>query len=213
MIVLGIDPATGASSPTGAAAFDSSDMSILFTREITTSQRDNEHRKLAKLSLEVSGVYDEIADRSDVVVGCESFVMVGKTGQLLQRLIGSYISRIPLAWHFEQVSNTSMKRVVSGSGEGDKLDVALGCEFFFRNSPVAKSYIQALIKDQRWDRTDAVGIAVAAFIQCGLLIGDKSDAALINSFCSSTPELKAHVAARRLELNIPKVDKVRRRGK
>jgi Holliday junction resolvasome RuvABC endonuclease subunit len=201
MTILGVDPGTGASSPTGLAAINPRAFQIYWTKEVTTEQDSCEHHKLYDLSAQVKFEIEKLEQDEDFVVACETFVLKGKSGQLLHRLIGAYICQVEPNNHVEYIFNTTMKKLVSGSGSGDKVDIALGCQYYFRSNPTAVSYLSALIKDQRYDRTDAIGLAIGAFIQLAYLRNNRTDIKIAENF--DTPARAAYIDDQRARLNIP----------
>jgi Holliday junction resolvasome RuvABC endonuclease subunit len=211
VIIFSIDPATGATSPMGLAAIDFNALKLIYTREITTKQDATLHHKLVDLTEQVQLTFEELVrayPNEEIVVASEVFVMKGKSGEILQRLIGACMSDVPTQYHFEEVVNTTMKKLVCGRGDGDKLDVALGCQYFFLANPKSYGYLAELIKNQAWDRTDAIAIGIAAFIQLAYANDSYKDIEQIKLY--STDARKLWISERRAALGIAPKSKKRK---
>lgn len=167
MLVFSIDPGTGKSSPTAVTFFDPLSKKIAFTR-IITSEMELQHHRL----FELKELYEKwlqyavkMRPREQFLVASETFVMRGKGGETLQRLIGVYEAATPTSMYWRTVYNTTVKRLVGGRGDSDKLDVALGVRYFFQELESSRKYVDDLIADKEWDRTDALAIGISAWIQ------------------------------------------------
>ena len=163
MLVIGIDPGTGRSSPTGIAVYHSETRKIVYTARITT-EFTLEHHVIKDLADKLGKHLKYATKLREVqfLVGCETFVIKGKAGQILQRLIGAFLTRIPFNWTFISVFNTTMKRIVGGHGKAEKIQVAEELLKQFAKCPYSVNYIKDLIDMKRWDETDALGIALCA---------------------------------------------------
>ena len=183
MLVFSIDPGTGASSPTAIAAFDPMTKQISFTRNLWTEMK-GQHHVLHDLTSQMRAWYRKLRAlrKTPIMVVSETFVMRGKGGETLQRLIGAYESACPLDYWWRTVYNTAVKKHVSGNGDGDKLYVALGVKYFFMENEASKKYVEELIMDEEWDRTDALAIGIAGWIQEQYLTDDPNN---------PTPEMAA----------------------
>ena len=58
-----------------------------------------------------------------------------------------------------QIQNTSVKRLVGGTGTADKLQVAKGVQAYFKGSTTIEKYI----KEENWDILDAAAIAISGY--------------------------------------------------
>jgi Holliday junction resolvasome RuvABC endonuclease subunit len=166
-LVVAIDPATGASSPTGLAIFNSETRAIIMSCNVTTSEQ-SAHGKLRDLSNQMEQFYRYAATLNvrPILVASETFMMMNKRiSDILQRLIGAYMSRIPDGFCFETVHNTTIKKLVTGRGQADKMEVALGVLYYFKDVPQSGAHILDLITKEQWDRTDAFAIGIAALYQ------------------------------------------------
>lgn len=171
MKIIGIDPGTGKSSPTGFCIIDPEIKQIYyaFTMAPAPTSKILHHRlvDLTKiLSTWLTQVQEEILGEQEKALVCiENFVMRGKGGETLQRLIGAYVSATPMSFELREVHNISMKKLVSGSGDGDKLDVAKGLLRWFKGNNESIKRLQELIDDEEWDVLDSLGLAVGGYMQ------------------------------------------------
>lgn len=158
MIHIGVDPGTGITSPTAIAAVDVSNKRILLVQEI----RPIHSNYLRSISMQVETVVEFLRREhcdAEFTIAVETFVMYGKPGQMLQRLIGAILSRVTEACVYKEVYNTTIKKVVAGHGRADKLDVGNGVALFFRGRPDEPQVLD-YIKNKEWDKLDAIAIAI-----------------------------------------------------
>ena len=173
MIVVGLDPGLGVKSPTGFVAFDMSDYSILLYKNLWTQKSFKQlHFKLADLS---NKLYEELETLSRLqapgeraLFATEYFVMKGKGGQSLQRLVGAYYSVLPSYYDVIEVQNTGVKQVIGGTGKGDKRAVAEGVHSWLlgKNKESAK-IVWNLINEESWDILDAMAIGITGYLKAG----------------------------------------------
>ncbi len=183
-LLLAIDPGTGSSSPTGIAVIDLSNKTLVMTaaiwpdssskrqlpshlqRPVTTlTKTEREELRKFKAVIRTKEICEQTLDliKDDITyVAIESFVMYGQSGETLQRFIGAMLTRIPDHIDMIEVGNTNMKKYVSGTGKGDKGDVARGLLKYFAHSITSIDQINQLIATQEWDRVDAIGIGITA---------------------------------------------------
>jgi Holliday junction resolvasome RuvABC endonuclease subunit len=98
-----------------------------------------------------------VAENVDKVF-IESFVMRGKGGETLARLTGALISTVPDKAQFKEVQNTSVKKIIGGSGSDDKKVVA---NALLKLYPNQVDLIQNLIDAEDYDALDALAIVTA----------------------------------------------------
>lgn len=162
-IVIAIDPGTGRTSPTGFVAFDPDLRMILHHQRVTSTHKDTRHR-IKDIFEQVSTAISAIDPDLEANVFCESFVMRGKGGETLARLTGAFMVAVPYEISFEFVQNTTVKRIVGGSGKADKAAVAKGVYLWFENAPLeTRAKIEQLIEDEEWDVLDALAIGIAGW--------------------------------------------------
>lgn len=166
-IVVCLDPGTGVKSPTGFAAFDSKTNEILWAIQRGSAFKPLRHRiRDISDAIEETMLDLEIAIEQDRDVLCciESFVMKGKGGETLQRLIGSLMGRVPYRWEFIEVPNTTVKKVLGGHGHAEKAEVAKGVFAYFSTNKKSKDLIeQLIIRGDQWDVLDAFAIGIVGF--------------------------------------------------
>lgn len=173
-LVIGIDPGTGVNSPMGFAAFTPSNMEIIHVDEFWTEHKKLEHR-IRDISDQFNGVMEKLAAQTGDELFIEYFVMRGKGGETLQRMIGSIMGRTPYEVEIDHVQNTSVKLIVGGDGKADKVDVARGLRDFFSKSPKSKAVVQELINNEKWDQLDALAIGLAGWHRSQLRQVKKKD--------------------------------------
>jgi Holliday junction resolvasome RuvABC endonuclease subunit len=156
--VIGIDPG----STTGVAIFDTDTKSIELA-ELYEAIHDDYDDKIRWLS---DAVKECIDDTKNIELICiETFVMRGKGGQQLQKLIGGYISATPDGVPVRHVFNTTVKKLVGGKGNDDKEAVANGVLTYFSSNVESKRKILKIISKEQWDLTDAFAIGIAGWMQ------------------------------------------------
>ena len=160
-LVIGIDPGTGVSSPMGFALIEPETKQILFTAEFWTKYKKLEHR-IRDISEQFEAVLTGAVLEEGDAIFIEYFVMRGKGGETLQRMIGSIMGRTPYDLQLDHVQNTSVKLIVGGAGTADKVDVARGLRDYFNKEP-ARKFVQALINKEQWDQLDALAIGLAGW--------------------------------------------------
>lgn len=165
-LVIGIDPATGSTSDTGFSVFDTDTLDILYADKILTSKRLLHHR-----IKEISDVLDltlhdiDAANPDKEIVVCiESFVIRGKGGESLQRIIGSFMGRVPYRFELTHAQNTTVKVALAGHGHADKMSVAVGLRDMFKeHNKKSGEVIEGLILKREFDILDSLAIGVAGW--------------------------------------------------
>jgi len=161
-IIVSIDPGSGISSPTGLTVFDPHTKDILYASNITTKFKLLSHR-IKDITDKVYEIFKEIEDSStgrEIVVTIESFVMRGKGGETLQRLIGGFLAKTPYMFRVEHVQNSTIKKVLAGHGHADKNSVAAGTLDFFASNKDSVDLIKRLLSKQELDILDSLAIGV-----------------------------------------------------
>lgn len=158
--LVGIDPGTGVSSPTGIAIFDT-DGNIEFTGTIACNYKDANKRLryIADQLKHLTNDYKEID-----LVCIETFVMRGKGGQTLQRMIGAAIATVKHETPIQEVFNTTVKRIVGLTGKAGKFEVGNGVlNWFLTKNEKSSNSIVELIADEQWDILDAFAIGISGY--------------------------------------------------
>lgn len=153
MTIMGIDPGTGLSSPAAMFVYDSNSFRIIHYEKFTSKKKDATCR-IREIALNIA---DRISYFKPDLFCIENFVMRGKGGETLQRFIGSLIPFTKEEIPFLQIQNTTVKKVVGGSGKAEKLQVAEGVLEYFTGSLTIKK----LLEEEQWDILDAAAIAIS----------------------------------------------------
>lgn len=168
VFVIGIDPGSGVSSPTGLTIVEATSKEILLARNVYTKYKDLPHR-IKDISDQIQADIDQflvnVPKEAIVIVCIESFVMRGKGGETLQRLIGSFLGRIPYHIPVEHIANTRVKLALAGHGHAEKEDVAKGVLTFFKSNKNACETIIKLTNAKEADILDSLAIGVAGWLQ------------------------------------------------
>jgi len=164
-IIIGIDPGTGISSPTGFAVVNTTTREILYAGNITTNRKELAHRIKQISDIFEKTVLDIAATYPDATITCyiEQFVMRGKGGETLQRLVGSLLGRIPYDLGVEYIQNSTVKSVIAGHGQADKVSVARGLEGHFLTNAESHGLIKELVIKGEFDILDALAIGVTGW--------------------------------------------------
>lgn len=158
--IVGIDPGTGVSSPTGIAIFDS-EGTIDFKTTISCNYKDGNKRLryISDTLKDLTNNYDGID-----LVCIETFVMRGKGGQTLQRMIGAAIATVKHETPIQEVYNTTVKRLVGGTGKADKAQVGEGVyKWFHSKNQDSSLIIRKLYMEDQWDILDAFAIGISGY--------------------------------------------------
>lgn len=162
-IVVGLDPGVSVSSDTGFVAFDTETLKLLYVVEIGSDRRELRHR-LKDISEVVAGLLTELAQQGKPVHAyIEQFVMRGKGGETLQRLIGAIMAVCPDEVKLEHVQNTTVKLVMAGHGHADKASVAFATKDYFVKNADTSEYIRKLLLSKKFDILDALAIGVTGW--------------------------------------------------
>lgn len=151
MIVIGIDPGTGASSPTGYCRFNSKTRAI-YQAETATSRRFDAANRIHDISRQLYDLVNCPSYPPPDIMCIETTFIMGKGNNSYQQMVGGAIASAPKDCRIIFVPNTTMKKVVGGHGGADKVDVANGVYTFFGPLPS--------IFNAEWDITDALAIGM-----------------------------------------------------
>lgn len=161
MIVVAIDPASGASSPCGIAVFDTDTKDIFFLENVTAHHRRFERR--------IKRIVDQIRPLIEVVESFgapyffffESFVIKGRAADILYKVIGGLLTLPSDQAIVEPVPNTSVKLIVAGHGHAEKLQVAFGVVEYFKDNEASLKVVKDAITNNEFDKLDALAIGIA----------------------------------------------------
>lgn len=167
MIIVGIDPGSGKSSPTGIAIIDAEERRILFTTNLNPAKENKKQvqKTLKDLSDKLRQVFDKVKTNKKRIAAIETFVMQGRGGQTLHELRGALMSAIPYEVDLHVIYNTTIKRLVGKNGGATKQEVALGVADFFKDSIKDSQKIQEFIEEKEWDILDALAIAISGYLK------------------------------------------------
>lgn len=164
MIVIGLDQSTGTRSNFGYAVVDLDKMEILRASEFVVEKaRTLDSQALRKRIKHLAATVmqeiktDQKRFGSIDYIFLEGFVMAGKGGESLQRLVGAIMLITPNEIPVDFAHNLQTKMFITGSGKAEKHEVAEGLKKFF---PKSRLLID-LIDSKRYDALDAIAIALA----------------------------------------------------
>lgn len=160
--MIGIDPGTGSSSPTGIAIFDPQTLEIIYTTNLFTKHKILQHR-LKDITSQLVEVFNQVPAPFTVCI--EQFVMRGKGGETLQRLIGAFMSQVPYSCELIHCQNTTVKAKIGGHGQADKVTVGRGLEAFFTPNKDSVKLIKELTDKGEVDIIDALAIGATGWIK------------------------------------------------
>lgn len=163
-LVVGLDPGTGKTSPTGFAAFDPETRALIHTERIT-SEAEEYRDRYREIAGRIGELLEVIDPDMDVLVVCESFVLRGKGGEILARLTGAFMAAVPARQRFAFVQNTTVKKIVGGHGRADKHEVALGVFAWLSGNDETSEQVRHLINNAEWDVLDAIAIGIAGYLR------------------------------------------------
>lgn len=161
-LIIGVDPGTGSSSPTGFCILDPVNCSIVLGTNFLTKEKVLAHR-IKDMSDQLSAELEILAPHYKLIVCIEQFVMRGKGGETLQRLIGSFMGRLPYEAQLVHVQNTTIKKHIAGHGHADKEAVAAGLHTFFKDCPDSLQLLKNLTQSAEFDILDAIAIGVTGW--------------------------------------------------
>lgn len=161
-LVLSIDPGSGVSSPTGIALFNPVTKDIIHTTNLYTQYKPTEHR-IKDITEQLSSLLNQLNGETYEVY-IESFVMRGKGGETLQRLIGAFLSIIPFHIKIRFVQNTKVKLAMGQHGHADKLQVCQGVINWFATNSASYELLNKLTQRQEFDIMDSLAIGVTGWL-------------------------------------------------
>lgn len=157
-IVIGIDPGTGAKSGTGIAIFNPELKQIMSTFCIKPDGKTPLHVRIQEISNEIKELVVNRYPAKVSLYCMEHFVMRGKSGETLQKLIGGIMSIIPESAKFVEVHNMTIKKEMGGIS---KEEVAAGVLNWFKGGD--EITVRSLIEGGHWDITDALAIGIVGY--------------------------------------------------
>lgn len=158
-IIMGIDPASGKTSNCGIAVFDYETKDI-YACDTAASGSPEVTKRIQEIPRRILEYYEHFKDKKPEII-IEAFVMRGKSGQTLQRLIGGIISHLPIGIPITEVFNTTVKKLVGGHGGSTKQTVAIEVLNWFGSNERSCEIIRELIYAEEYDILDAFAIGIA----------------------------------------------------
>lgn len=160
-IVVAIDPGTGSAesgSACGVAIYNKNTDTLLTAFELRANSKTPAYKRILEISHQLRDVLASAkAKYGPLEVRTESFVMRGKGGETLARLVGALIASLPSDCTFAEVHNITLKKDLTGFGGADKGDIGLA---LVKRFPKQVDAVQRLIDTKQEDALDAIAIAI-----------------------------------------------------
>lgn len=170
MRVAGIDPGTGSNSALGLVVFDTETREIAACTEIWADvSKQPTYDRIRSLARQAGELFNLPGNASSFTF-IEYFVMRGKGGETLSRMVGALITKVPEGSSFIEVQNSTVKKLVGGHGAASKELVAEGVLEYFADNEESFTLISELIHGENWDALDAFAIAIAGVIRQNELV-------------------------------------------
>lgn len=162
MLIVGIDPA---SNTAGIAIFDSETKELFVFEEMRAPVTKDLHKRLRALSELCSMYMLSLDPKEETYAFVESTVLRGRSGQVLANATGALIATLPSFVKYKAIQNTSVKRLVAGSGDADKVEVAKGVYDWAKSNPATLAKVKDAIIKKQFDKLDALAIGIAGYIK------------------------------------------------
>jgi Holliday junction resolvasome RuvABC endonuclease subunit len=154
-MVIGIDPATSTSN-TSVAVIEKNEKDQITIKGIYSIAPCNFIEKSNNLKILTNAIYIIVKNFSGAKIICEEPYLQGSANKLLLRFFGVLEDKITID---EYVAPLSVKKSISGNGKSEKDELAKSLlQYDFDRK--SKNLINKLIKNQSFDETDAVAIAL-----------------------------------------------------
>lgn len=162
-LVVGIDPGTGMSSPTGLVIFNPETKDIFYAKRIQPPKDKMDLRsRLRYIANEVFEALNSLDPEIRTEAYCESFVMRGKGGETLSRLTGALLTAIPEHITVRKVANLTVKKAITGSGKASKEEVQAGLiDWCVGANLDTHTWLYRVKSSEAWDLADALAIGIA----------------------------------------------------
>lgn len=166
--IIGIDPSSGAKSAVGACIIKPSTREIIDVNETICPKYMSVEQRIKLINKDLKNFLYPRYTKGNILIAIEFTVMAGKGGESLNRAIGAIIAATPIDQDgavYRNVQNTTVKKLVAGTGKAEKEDVAYGLLNFFSSNKDACNIINNLTVLGKYDILDAIAIAVTGYIQ------------------------------------------------
>jgi Holliday junction resolvasome RuvABC endonuclease subunit len=158
MLVIGIDPA---SNTVGLAIFDPETRDLFVFEQLVAPKSKDVHKRIRYLNEAVSFHTLNMDPNERTYAFIEDTVMRGRSGQILAFATGSLIATIPSHCEFATIRNTTVKKLVGGKGDADKVEVARGVLKWAQGNEETVEKVRAAIQAGKFDQLDALAIGIA----------------------------------------------------
>ncbi len=162
MLVVGIDPGTGSSSPTALVAFDPITKRIHAAKLVGHGSKYSWVR-INNISRIVGEFFKQLEYEASLFVVCENFYMRGKGGETLQRMIGGYVAQLRQLDKWHEVQNTTVKKHLTGTGRATKDQVAESVKAWFASSVDSTKLLKHFSHEENNDIFDAFAIGISGY--------------------------------------------------
>lgn len=163
-LVVGIDPGTGMSSPTGLVIFNPDTKDIFYAKRVQPPKDQMAlQSRLKYIAREITTALEQLDEDVPTTAFIETFVMRGKGGETLSRLTGAILTAIPDHVLVRRVANLTVKKAITGSGKADKQQVLQGL-IDWSTTPLNENtyeWLRRVLLSESWDLADALAIGIA----------------------------------------------------
>lgn len=165
MLVIGIDPSSNA---VGLSIFDPDTKDLFVFEQIVAPKSKDVHKRIRYLHEAVSFHTLNMDPLERTYAAIEDTVMRGRSGQILAFATGSLIATIPSHCEFTTIRNTTVKKLVGGKGDADKVEVARGVLAWAQGNNETVEKVRAAIQAGHFDALDSLAIGIAGYQrECG----------------------------------------------
>lgn len=165
MLVVGIDPA---SNTIGLSVFDPESKELFVFKQLVAPKVRDVHKRIVSLHNEVSAQLMALDPNETSYAFVESTVMRGRSGQILANATGALIAAIPYWCEYSAIQNTTVKKLVGGKGDADKVEVARGVLAWAQGNKETVEKVRAAIQAGHFDALDSLAIGIAGYMkECG----------------------------------------------
>lgn len=161
-IIFAVDPGSGSSSALGICIYDPNKGEILYTTELWPKANNQKPtwRRLLDMMYQIKSHIESARKKyGPLEVRTECFVMRGKGGETLARLVGGLIANLSWDCTFVEVHNIKLKCFITGRHKATKPEMGQGLISKLKNLPSIDA-VQKLIDNNNWDAVDAACIAI-----------------------------------------------------
>jgi Holliday junction resolvasome RuvABC endonuclease subunit len=153
MLICGIDPGSGKSSPSAVVAFDP-ETKYIESVKIINGSKDFTEAMLA--SPNELGDYISVLPE-DTKYYIEKFVMRGRGGETLQKFVGAFLHKLySRSKDVSFVQNTSVKALIGAHGQCSKEDIGIGVLSWFSDNDLSVKIIENILKEATYIHPDEV---------------------------------------------------------